>query len=69
MRQEQIQHPPARATLALLAAAGLQQLRQAEPAKALTRQALDWGCSPRLVRQILMSGMHNSLAQANAILG
>jgi tetratricopeptide (TPR) repeat protein len=69
MTQEQIQHHPDRAKLALLAAAGLQQLGQAEPAKALTRQALDWGCSPRLVRQTLVSGIHNSLARANAILG
>jgi hypothetical protein len=35
--QEHIQHHPDRAKLALLAAAGLQQLGQAEPAKALTR--------------------------------
>jgi tetratricopeptide (TPR) repeat protein len=66
---EQIQHHPDRAKLALLAAAGLQQLGRADEAKALTRKALDWGCSPRLVRQILISGMHNSLARANAILG
>jgi len=67
--QEHIQHHPDRAKLALMAAAGLQQLGRAEEAKTLTRQALDWGCSPRLVRQILISGMHNSLARANAILG
>jgi hypothetical protein len=67
--QEYIQHHPDRAKLALMAAAGQQQLGRAEEAKTLTRQALDWGCSPRLVRQILISGMHNSLARANAILG
>ena len=67
--QEHIQHHPDRAKLALMAAAGQQQLGRAEEAKTLIRQALDWGCSPRLVRQILISGMHNSLARANAILG
>lgn len=69
LTQEQLQHHPERAKLALLAAAGQQQLGRAEEAKTLTRQALDWGCSPHLVRQILISGMHNSLARANAILG
>ena len=35
----------------------------------MIRQALDWGCSPQLVRQILISGVHNSLARAHAFLG
>ena len=73
--QEHIQHHPDRAKLALMAAAGQQQLGRAdEEAKTLTRQALDWGCSPRwmvrFLRQILISHMHHSLALANnAILG
>jgi hypothetical protein len=48
MTQRQIQHHPDRANLALLAAARLQQLGQAEPAKTLTCHAIDRGWSPRL---------------------
>jgi tetratricopeptide (TPR) repeat protein len=66
---ERVQHHPDRAKLGLLAAAGLQQLGRTDEAEKLIRQALDWGCSPRLVRQILVSGLHNTLARANAIIG
>jgi SAM-dependent methyltransferase len=66
---DQVQHHPDRAKLALLAASGLHQVGRADEAKALIGQALDWGCSPHFARQIVVSGIHNTLGRANAILG
>jgi hypothetical protein len=67
--EERIQQHPDRANLALFAAAGMAQLGRAQEAKILTFQALDWGCNPRLVHQIIISGTYNSLARANTLLG
>lgn len=69
LSHERILGHPDRAKLALLGASGLQQLGRLDEAKVMIRQALDWGCSPQLVRQILISGVHNSLARAHAFLG
>jgi hypothetical protein len=69
MERATLQNHPDRAKLALLAAAGHAQKGDSQAARQFTRLAQDWGCSSRLVRQILISGMHNSLARANAILG
>jgi hypothetical protein len=66
---EHIQDHPDRDILAMFAAAGLEQLGRPKEAGTLTRQALDWGCSPRLVGQILISGIHNSIGRAEAANG
>jgi len=64
-----LQHHPERAKLALLAAAGRLQLGQSDQASPFIRLALDWGCSEKLVAQILCSGVYNSLGCAAALAG
>lgn len=67
--RDTLQHHPDRAKLALLAAAGHQGLGNAAEARQLTRLAIDWGCSKKLVTQILISGVHNTLGRAAAVSG
>ena len=62
--RETLQHHPDRAKLALLTAAGHQGLGNAAQARQYTRLAIDWGCSKKLVTQILISGVHNTLGRA-----
>jgi hypothetical protein len=67
LNRETLQHHPDRAKLALLAAAGRLQTSQHESAKQFIRLALDWGCNKKLVSQILISGVHNSLGRASVL--
>ena len=60
-------HHPRRARLALFAAAGHQQLGQHEETRRLVRLAHEWGVSKTLISQILIAGVHNSIARAAAI--
>jgi len=64
-----LQHHPYRARLALLAAAGHIQINNAGKAKQLIRLAQDWGCCKKLVGQILIAGVHNTLGRAAALIG
>lgn len=66
---EGIQHHPYRSRLALFAAAGRFQQGELNDACRFLRLAQDWGCSNRLVVQVLVSGMHNTLGCANVLLG
>lgn len=65
--RETIQHHPERAKLALLAAAGFLQVGLSSDARQYLRLAQDWGCSKKLIMQILAAGVHNSLARAAAL--
>lgn len=67
--QETIFHHPDRAKLALLAAAGRLQRGDNCAARQFICLALEWGCSKRLVSQILIAGVHNCLARAAAVGG
>ena len=67
--RDTLQHHPDRAKLALLAAAGHQGLGNSAEARQHTRLAIDWGCSKKLVTQILISGVHNTLGRAAAVSG
>jgi hypothetical protein len=67
LERDTLQHHPDRAKLALLAAAGHLQQGDSQEARQFTRLAQDWGCSKKLVSQILISGVHNSLGRAGAI--
>ncbi len=69
IERDTLQHHPDRAKLALLAAAGHQSLGDAAEARKHTRLAIDWGCSKKLVTQILISGVHNTLGRAAGIVG
>jgi hypothetical protein len=64
--RDTLQHHPDRAKLALLAAAGQAQQGDAEQARQYIRLAQDWGCSKKLISQVLISGVHNSLGRAAA---
>lgn len=69
IEHENIQHHPDRAMLAVLAAAGRLQLGNAHVAHDFIQAAIDWGCSKRLIKQLLISGVYNSLGRAAMILG
>lgn len=58
---------PDRDRFALLIASANQQLGEHEKARNYTRMALDWGCPPRVVAQILIAGVHNTLGRAAAL--
>lgn len=58
-----------RAKLALLAAAGHLQTNNLAEARHFIRLAQDWGCSKKLVSQILLSSVHNTLGRVAAIAG
>jgi SAM-dependent methyltransferase len=64
---EQIEHHPARAKLALLAAASRLQTGQDDEAKAYIRLAQEWGVNKNFIKQILIAGVHNSIGRAAAI--
>ena len=69
LNQDTLQHHPDRAKLALLVAAGHMQQGDAQAARKFTRLAQDWGCSKKLVSQILVAGVHNTLGRAAAASG
>jgi hypothetical protein len=69
LERDTLQHHPDRAKLALLAAAGHLQQGNSQAACQFTRLAQDWGCSKKLISQILISGVHNSLGRSAAIAG
>ena len=56
------QHPD-RASLALLAAAGLFQAADPEVAREYVQRARDWGCPESMIRRVLISGAYNSLGR------
>ena len=64
-----LQHHPDRAKLALLAAAGHCALGNPTEARLHTRLAIEWGCNKKLVSQILISGLYNTLGRAAAASG
>lgn len=69
LTRDTLQHHPDRAKLALLAAAGHQQVGDTAAARQFTRLAQDWGCSKKLVAQVLIAGAHNTLARVAAAAG
>ena len=64
-----LQHHPDRAKLALLAAAGHQQIGDMSATRQFTRLAQDWGCSKKLISQILIAGAYNTLGRAATVAG
>lgn len=64
-----LKHHPDRAKLVLLAAAGQQQQGETDTARRLIRLAQNWGCSKRLVSQIMVAGVYNTLGRAAAAIG
>ncbi len=66
---EYLQDHPDRAKLALLAAAGHMQLGRQDLGADCLRQAKAWGCSPQLMRQVVIAGVHNTLGRASTLAG
>lgn len=64
LERSTLQYHPDRAKLALLAAAGHQQLGNVPAVRQFTQLALDWGCGKKLVSQLLIAGVHNTLGRA-----
>lgn len=62
--KNQLEHHPERDKLAILVAAGHLQVGAIAVGKEFTKTALEWGCSKRLVSQILIAGVHNNLGRA-----
>jgi|GEM_PF-1618360 len=58
---------PNRAKVALLIASAHLQCGNQIGGEAAARQALQWGCSPKAVSRILISGVYNSLARISAL--
>lgn len=69
IESETLRNHPQRAKIALLVAAAHFQLGRNQEAQRLLQSALDWGASERQTVQMLMSGIHNSLAEAHELLG
>jgi DNA-binding transcriptional MerR regulator len=69
LSRDTLQHHPDRAKLALLAAAGRLQTGHDVEARQFIRLAQNWGVSNKLVCQILIAGVHNSLGRAAALGG
>lgn len=68
INRDTLEHHPDRAILALLAAAGrLQTEGNDSEARQFIRLAQSWGASRKLINQILIAGVHNSLGRAAAI--
>lgn len=64
LQRDVLEQHPDRAKLALLVAAGHAQKGQNDEARQFTKLAQDWGCSKKLVAQILISGAQHSLGLA-----
>jgi FkbM family methyltransferase len=58
---------PDRQRIALLVGSAQAQLGRHEEARHNVRLALSWGCPPRLVAQVLIAGVHNTLGRAAAL--
>lgn len=58
---------PERGRLALLVACAHLQCDQPAAARDLIRQAIAWGCPPKLVARLLVSGLHNTLGRVAAL--
>lgn len=65
---ERLRHHPHRGRIALLIAAAHWQLGQTQQAQRFVQLALDSGASRRQVAQVLVSGIHQSLAEAHIAL-
>ena len=66
---EMLLYHPDRAKIALLSAAANFQLSQSQQGHRQLQLALDWGASRRQVMRVLISGIHNSIAVSNFLLG
>lgn len=69
LNRDTLQHHPDRANLAALAAAGQIQNNSATAAQQWVRLAQGWGCSKKMVSQVLVAGVYSTLGKATLIAG
>jgi hypothetical protein len=69
IHRESLQYHPERARLALLVAAGHGQRGNPEKFQQFILLAQEWGCSRKLISQVLISGVQNSLGLASLAAG
>jgi len=67
--QKHIQAHPKRGQLALFAAAGHAQAGNTKMMRHFTNLAREWGCSTKLISQIIIAGAYNTLGRIAAIDG
>jgi hypothetical protein len=67
--QESLESHPERAKLGLLVAAAHCQIGELDEARRLIALAQAWGCNRRLLSQVLIAGVHNSLGRSTALNG
>ncbi len=67
--QESLESHPERAKLGLLVASAHFQIGELDEARRLIALAQEWGCNGRLLSQVLIAGVHNSLGRATALNG
>lgn len=67
MDMQALRSDPERDRFALLAASAHEQLGAHNEARKCARLALQWGCSARLVAQVLIAGVHNTLGRSAAL--
>ena len=67
--QGAIEHHPERAKLALLIAVARMQLSDPTASRLFLHLAKRWGCSKNLIARMLISGVHNTLGKASAVMG
>ncbi|WP_333873164.1 FkbM family methyltransferase [Methylobacter sp.] len=69
LQRDSLEQHPERAKLALLAAAGHQQVGDMNAARDFVQLARDWGCDKQLISRVLVAGVYNTLGKAAAIGG
>lgn len=63
------EHHPERAKLALIVASASQQLNDHIAARRFIKLAQEWGCDKKLMAQLMIASVHNTLARAATING
>ena len=64
-----LEHHPDRAKLALIIASAWQQLNDLIVARGFIKKAKDWGCDKKLIAQIVIAGVHNTLGRVASLNG
>lgn len=64
-----LEHHPDRAKLALIIASAWQQLNELIIARGFIKKAKDWGCDKKLIAQIVIAGVHNTLGRVASLNG
>ncbi len=69
IKREDLYHHPQRVSLALLAAVGCQQRGDMNTTREFTLLAREWGASKKMISQVLIAGVHNTLGKASTLCG